>query len=100
MFGGERDAQSVSDEQHFANELRPTTRWVPDLDTLRSGRSRVVVGIGEDSSGQVCDRTSRALAQALGTEPVLFPGGHTGFVDHLDAFADRLRAVLSLGQHS
>jgi pimeloyl-ACP methyl ester carboxylesterase len=95
MFGGERDPQTVADQDFwFAHELRGTTRWVPDVAALRSTPARIVVGIGEDSAGQLCDRTSRALATALGVEPTMFPGGHTGFEEDPVAFAARLRAVL------
>ncbi len=95
LFGGERDPQVVADERFwFAHELRPTTWWQPDLAALRSVPARVIVGIGEESSGQECDRTSRALAAALGVEPTRFLGDHTGFVDDPDAFAVRLRTVL------
>ncbi|MGI5169680.1 alpha/beta fold hydrolase [Spirillospora sp. CA-253888] len=96
MFGGERDPREVADERRwFAHELRATTRWKPDLDALRAAGTRIVVGIGEESAGQLCDRTSRALAAGLGVEPVLFPGDHTGFADDPEAFAPRLREVLS-----
>ncbi|WP_116246796.1 alpha/beta fold hydrolase [Nocardiopsis sp. FIRDI 009] len=95
MFGGDRDPQQVADERRFfEHELRPTTHWSPDLDALRAARTRVVVGIGEDSAGQLCDRTSRALATGLDTEPVLFPGDHTGFVERAEDFEPRLREVL------
>jgi pimeloyl-ACP methyl ester carboxylesterase len=95
MFGGERDPQQVADERFwFAHELRPSVRWLPDAAALTSSRVRIVVGIGDDSAGQLCDRTSRALAAALGREPTPFPGGHIGFVDDPAAFAARLRAVL------
>lgn len=95
MFGEERDAQTVADERFwFAHELRPSTWWQPDLAVLRSVPPRIVVGIGENSMGQLCDRTSRALASALDTEPTMFPGGHIGFVEDPDVFARRLRAVL------
>jgi hypothetical protein len=49
---------------------------------------------GEASGGQLCDCTSRALAAALGTDPVSFPGGHIGFLEDPEGFATRLRAVL------
>jgi pimeloyl-ACP methyl ester carboxylesterase len=92
----ERDPQDVADERHFfLHEMRPTTVWEPDIAALRSVASRIVVGIGEQSSGQVCDLTSRALAAALDGAPVMFPGDHTGFVDDPEGFAFRLRAVLS-----
>ncbi|WP_224387173.1 hypothetical protein [Pseudonocardia sp. ICBG1293] len=56
---------------------------------------RVAVGIGEASAGQLCDLTSRALADALGRAPEPFPGGHVGFVEEVPVFARRLREVLS-----
>jgi pimeloyl-ACP methyl ester carboxylesterase len=74
--------------------LRPTTHWQPDLTVLRSAAARVVVGVGETSAGQLCDRTSRALATALGVQPTVFPGGHTGFAEDPEGFAARLRSVL------
>jgi hypothetical protein len=75
--------------------LRPTVRWQPDIVALRAAPTRVVVGIGEDSTGELCDRTSRALAAALGVAPTLFPGGHIAFADDPAAFATRLRTVLA-----
>lgn len=95
MFGGPRDAQVVADERFwFAHELRPTVRWRPEPVALRSLSARIVIGIGEESAGQICDRTSRALADALGTKPTMFPGDHTGFIDDPGAFAERLRTVM------
>ncbi|MGP4096214.1 alpha/beta fold hydrolase [Nonomuraea sp. KM90] len=95
MFGGERDPRHVADERHwFAHELQGTTRWRPDLDRLRSAPG-LVIGIGEESAGQLCDRTSRALGLALGLDPVPFPGDHTGFADDPDRFAPGLRALLT-----
>ncbi|MFJ3948649.1 alpha/beta hydrolase [Streptomyces sp. Je 1-4] len=95
MFGEDRDPRQVADERRwFAHEMRASTYWRPDTAALRMAAPRIVVGIGEDSAGQLCDRTSSALAQALGTGPAKFPGGHTGFVETPDAFATRLRVVL------
>jgi pimeloyl-ACP methyl ester carboxylesterase len=96
MFGGEREPQVVADERFwFAHELRASTWWQPDVAALRDGPTRVVVGVGEDSAGQECDRTARALAARLGLEPTTFPGGHTGFAEDPEGFAPRLRAVLA-----
>jgi pimeloyl-ACP methyl ester carboxylesterase len=95
MFGGERDPQQVADEHfQYAHMLRSTVRFRPDLGALRWATTRIVVGIGEQSGGQLCDRASIALAAALGIEPTMFPGGHIGFVEDPGAFAARLRAVL------
>ena len=98
MFAGEPDPQATADTSYQnTHMLRPTTHWQPDITALRSASTRVVVGIGETSAGQLCDRTSRALATALGTEPTMFPGGHTGFAEDPDGFATRLRSVLREG---
>ncbi|MFD0206993.1 MULTISPECIES: alpha/beta fold hydrolase [Saccharothrix] len=95
MFGGERDPQDLADERfQYEHMLRPTVRWVPDFDVLRAASSRIVVGIGEDSGGELCERTSKALAEGLGVEPTMFPGGHIGFADDPERFATRLREVL------
>ncbi|WP_427889048.1 alpha/beta fold hydrolase [Kribbella sp. GL6] len=94
MFGGDdRDPEQVAAERFwFAHEMRETITWLPDLDRLR--KADVVVGVGADSAGQLCDRTSTALAGLLGVEPARFPGGHTGFVDAPEPFAAALRAEL------
>jgi pimeloyl-ACP methyl ester carboxylesterase len=92
------DAQSRADADfQYAHMIRPTTRFVPDAAVLRAGPTRVIVGIGEESAGEVCDRTSRALAATLGLKPTMFPGGHIGFAEDPEAFAVRLRAVLAEG---
>ena len=98
VFGGEPDPGALADTT-FQNTrmLRSTTHFVPDYAALRLPGTPVVVGIGEASAGQVCDRTSRALAAALGVEPAMFPGGHTGFAEDPAGFAVRLRSVLRDG---
>ncbi|MET1075354.1 MAG: alpha/beta hydrolase, partial [Umezawaea sp.] len=95
VFAGERSAQDIADADYQnAHMMRPTVAWSPDLDVLRSTKTRVLIGIGEDSAGQLCDRTSRALAALLGVEPTMFPGDHIGFAGNPAAFETRLRAVL------
>ena len=73
----------------FDHELRPTTRYVPDVAAL--SKSRVVVGIGSDSGQLVTYRTSVALANLLGVGPVEFPGDHGGFLGQPTEFAAVLR---------
>jgi pimeloyl-ACP methyl ester carboxylesterase len=96
MFGQPREPAQAADERHwFAHEMLATTVWRPDLAALRPSAARIVVGIGSDSAGEICERTSTALAAALGIEPTRFPGGHIGFVENPEAFATRLREVLA-----
>lgn len=95
MFGGPIEGQAAADEHFFfAHMERPTTFWMPDLSALRDTEVNLVVGIGEDSADELCDRTSRALAAEIGIEPTMFPGGHTGFAEDPAAFAARIRDVL------
>ena len=95
VFGAEPDAAARADGDYQNGRLlRPTTHFRPDLAALRAGPARIVVGIGEDSAGQLCDRASRALADGLGVAPVLFPGDHVGFAGDPAAFLPVLRAVL------
>ncbi|PXX70834.1 pimeloyl-ACP methyl ester carboxylesterase [Nocardia tenerifensis] len=95
MFGGDRDPAQVASERFwYLHEIEGTGWWEPDLAALRATPVRVIPAIGADSAGQFCDRTTRALAEQLGLEPALFPGGHAGFVEDPATFAERLRAVL------
>jgi hypothetical protein len=97
MFGGQRDAEQEATERFwFGHEMRESITWVPDVDKLRT--VDIVIGIGEESTGQLCDRTSTALADRLGIEPTRFPGDHTGFVDRPGPFAEALRTLLGAVQ--
>ena len=89
------DPQAARDEAFFfAHTLRPSTWWQPDVDALRASPVRIVVGVGEGSVGQVCDRTSAARAESLGASPTTFPADHVGFVDQPEPFARRLLTVI------
>jgi pimeloyl-ACP methyl ester carboxylesterase len=96
MLPDDRPAQDVADDRfQHAHMFRPTVGFEPDIATLTAASSRIVIGIGEASAGQLCDRTSRALTALLGIEPTMFPGGHIGFAEDPVAFAARLRDVLA-----
>ena len=96
QWASEPTLQAAADELFFfAHTLRPATYWLPDLPTLRAGGTRIIVGIGEASTGQACERTSKALATSLGISPMSFPGDHVGFTTHPRPFAGRLAPLLS-----
>ncbi|MEC3956527.1 alpha/beta hydrolase [Nocardia sp. CDC153] len=95
MFAGERAPSSIaSDDYFYRHELRPTSGWRPSLDALRATPTKIIVGLGDESTNQFCDHTSRALCRELSLEPTMFPGGHGGFMEQPDAFAKRVREVL------
>ena len=78
----------------LAHGLQPISLYVPDVATLRAGPARLVVGVGETSTGQLAHRTAVALAERLGTAPVTFPGDHGGYGTQPAAFAEKLHRVL------
>ncbi len=62
----------------------------------------MVVAVGVESQGVLTGRTSLATAEALGQEAAVFPshhggfmGGEHGYAGEPEAFAARLREVLS-----
>jgi pimeloyl-ACP methyl ester carboxylesterase len=79
----------------FNHELWHTTQYLPDVEALKAGPSRVVVGIGVDSGNLLTYRTSMRLAELLDSTPAMFPGDHGGFMGSPTEFADTLRHVLA-----
>jgi pimeloyl-ACP methyl ester carboxylesterase len=78
------------------------THYEPDFDALRSASTRIVLAAGEESTGEMANRGAFAVAERLGTVPVAFPSGHSGFLGgeygqtgEPDAFAAKLREVLA-----
>jgi pimeloyl-ACP methyl ester carboxylesterase len=85
----------------LAQNIIGTTHYEPDFDALRGASTRVVVAAGAESEGEMANRGAHAVAQRLGTEPVIFPSHHGGFLGgeygwpgEPDAFAAKLRDVL------
>ncbi|MCX5093679.1 alpha/beta hydrolase [Streptomyces sp. NBC_00365] len=74
--------------------LRPFTSHALDLDALKGLSSRLTLGAGSDSRGQLPFRTAALLAELSGGDFVEFPGGHLGVLQHPVAFADRLTEAL------
>jgi pimeloyl-ACP methyl ester carboxylesterase len=72
----------------------PIVSYLPDVEALRAGAARVVVGVGATSEGQLAHQTALALARRLGVAPVTFPGGHAGFGEDAAAFAHALDETL------
>ena len=81
-------------EYWLAHAMLPLSHYTPDVETLKAGAPRVIVGIGADSRGSPIEELSMALVNALGVVPVTFPGDHTGFEPHAEAFAETLHQTL------
>jgi pimeloyl-ACP methyl ester carboxylesterase len=70
-------------------------RYQHDLDALKTVSDRIIAAGGEKSRDAFPHRSTRALADRLGTAFVEFPGDHAGFATRPRAFADRLAQVLT-----
>ena len=79
----------------YANQLRATAGYRPDLQALSEASTRIVVGVGAASGGQLAHRGGLALAEHLGLPATEFPGDHGGYVAEAPAFAEKLREVLA-----
>jgi pimeloyl-ACP methyl ester carboxylesterase len=77
------------------------THYRLDFDALRAASTRVVIAVGAESGETLAARAGVAVADRLGTKPVVFPSHHGGFLGgeygqtgDPDAFAAKLREAL------
>jgi pimeloyl-ACP methyl ester carboxylesterase len=87
--------QQADDELFFLRMLKPFTRYQPPVEVLRWGGPRVIVAVGATSGDEIARRGAEALADRLGTPPVVFPGDHGGFMADPAAFAATIREVMT-----
>jgi pimeloyl-ACP methyl ester carboxylesterase len=102
MFGLPSEDDGSRDDVLLGQNLISCTHYEPDIEALRAASTRVVVAVGEESEGELAHRGGQAVAERLGTTPVTFPSDHGGFLGgeygqmgQPEAFAVRLREVLS-----
>jgi pimeloyl-ACP methyl ester carboxylesterase len=102
MFGLPTEDDGSRTDPLLGQNLITSTHYEPDFDALRSGSTSIVLAAGEESEGQMANRGAFAVAERLGTKPVMFPSNHGGFLGdeygqpgQPDAFAAKLRDVLA-----
>jgi pimeloyl-ACP methyl ester carboxylesterase len=90
-----------SRDDPLLGENNRSTSYEHDFGALAAASTRIVVGAGAESEGEMAHRAALAVAERLGTEPVIFPSHHGGFLGgefgwrgEPDAFAASLRDVL------
>ena len=100
-FGLPADDDGSREDPLLSGISNAITAYRPDVAALTAAPTRVVVAVGAESDGLLTGRTSAAVAEALGQEAIVFPGGHGGFLGgefgqsgQPEAFAARLREVL------
>jgi pimeloyl-ACP methyl ester carboxylesterase len=101
-FGLPTDDDGSRDDAMLGLSMVGTTHHEHDFDALRAASTRIVIAAGAESQGEMAHRGALAVAERLGTEAVIFPSNHGGFLGgefgqrgDPDAFAAMLREVLA-----
>jgi pimeloyl-ACP methyl ester carboxylesterase len=101
-FGLQSEDDGTRDDPMLGQNIVTGTHYEHDFDALRAAPTRIVMGAGAESEGELAHRAAVAVAQRLGTEAVIFPSHHGGFLGgefgwsgDPDAFAVTLRQVLA-----
>ncbi len=101
MFGMPTEDDGVRDNPLLSGVSDPVIDYHVDPAALGRASATVVLGAGEESRQQIPGRAAAELASLMGTELVMFPSHHGGFVGgkgpyagQPEAFAGVLRGVL------
>ncbi|HEX2221449.1 MAG TPA: alpha/beta hydrolase [Candidatus Limnocylindria bacterium] len=102
MFGLPAEDDGSRDDPLLGQNVESSTESALDFDAIRSTPTRVIVAAGAESEGELTHRAALAVAERLGTQIVIFPSHHGGFLGgeygqtgDPDAFAAKLREVLA-----
>jgi hypothetical protein len=102
MFGMPTEDDGTRTDPLLGQNLLSCTGYEPDFAALRAASTRIVLGAGVESDGELAHRGAEAVAARLGLTPVPFPSGHGGFLGgeygqtgDPDGFAATLREVLA-----
>ena len=100
-FGLPTEDDGSRDDPLLGGHIVASTHYKHDFDALRAASTRIVIAAGAESEGEMAHRAALAVAERLGTEAVIFPSHHGGFLGgefgwkgDPDAFAATLHKVL------
>ena len=101
LFGLPTEDDGAREDPLLSDVSWAVSSYRPDLAALAAAPTRIVVAVGEESSGTFTARTSVRLAELLGQQATVFPshhggfaGGEFGYPGQPEAFAHKLREVL------
>jgi len=102
MFGLPTQDDGTRTDALMGQNITSSTSYQPDFDALARASTRIVIAAGVESEGELANRGAYGVAERLGTTPIMFPSNHGGFLGgeygqagQPDAFAAKLRQVLS-----
>lgn len=100
-FGLPTEDDGARDNVLLSGDSDEVTDYHLDAEVLDQSPTRIVVAAGIESRNQVPGRAAAEVAKALGTDLVIFPshhggfvGGDSGYAGQPEAFAAKLREVL------
>jgi pimeloyl-ACP methyl ester carboxylesterase len=101
MFGLPAEDDGRRDDPLVGQNIIGCNYYEHDIDALRAAPTRIVLAASAEGTGTLAHRGALAVAERLGSEPVVFPSHHAGFLGadsgypgDPDAFAAKLREVL------
>lgn len=101
-FGMPADDDGSRTDPMLGRNMITCTHYEPDFAALSTASTRIVMAAGAESDGEMANRGAFAVAERLGTQPVIFPshhggflGGEYGYAGEPDGFAAKLREVLA-----
>jgi pimeloyl-ACP methyl ester carboxylesterase len=101
-FGLPTDDDGSRDNPLVGQNIISSNHYRHDFGALSAASTRIIVGVGAESAKALAGRAAVAVAGRLQVTPVVFPGGHDGFLGgeygrtgDPDAFAATLRKVLT-----
>jgi hypothetical protein len=104
MFGLPTEDDGTRTDALLGQNIISCTHYEIDFDALGAASTRIVIGAGAESEGELAHRAGVGVAERLGTTPVTFPSDHGGFLGgeygqtgQPEAFAAKLREVLATG---
>ncbi len=102
MFGMPAEDDGSRDDSMMRDFIVTGPGYELDIGALRAAKTRIVIGVGEESEGILARRGGEAIAERLGSKAVIFPSGHAGFAGgeygqtgQPEAFAAKLRETLT-----
>ena len=102
-FGMSTEDDGSRTDVMLGKTMISTSHYEPDFDALRAASTRIILAAGVESEGILPYRGAFAVAERLGTEVAMFPGGHNGFMGgeygqepgDPEGFAAKLREILN-----
>ncbi len=102
-FGMPTEDDGTRTDVMLAQNILTCTHYEPDFEALKAASTRIVLAAGSESEGEMANRGAYGVAERLGTDVVVFPSHHGGFLGgeygwpgEPEAFAAKLREVLEV----